>query len=231
MNKLIYILLLSFICSCSYNPPELTFFSNMSKYTPFETVSDKVLLRGMDSTIIIQNSKNEYFLSTPGNALFNIEGKIFLKDSIVYIRTKYLEDNDSTYILFNFKPSDPKELELYRLQSGFIGSISIEHEVFYSRNGIPYAMYTENQGSYYEEEIDDYIIPFRIVKSDERYGDLGTVFYLSLSLKWGIVQLVYWRYEEDYIYAIDMPSQTIKKHRANWIEGPLPPRSAEAEKK
>jgi hypothetical protein len=182
----------------------MLFFKNMNKYSAFKNVSDKTLLCGIDSTIIMSQYKHgnkltDYFLSTPGNALFNVNGKISLKDSVIYFSNDFSNNMDSIQILFNFKQ---KKSEW----------------IYYSRNEKNYFLSIRNEGNYYNKQIEDNVFIFRILKDEDRIFE--DVFYLEISLKWGIASLIYW--EEGYTISIDIINQKIIKRLSKFSSEPFP---------
>jgi hypothetical protein len=177
----------------------------MNKYSVFKNVSDKTLLCGIDSTIIMSqynygSKLTDYFLSTTENALFNVNGKILLKDSVIYFSNEFSNNMDSVQILFNFKQ---KKSEWW---------------LYYSRNEKNYFLSIRNEGNYYNEQIEDKVFKFRIEKDEDRFFE--AVFYLEISLKWGIVSLIYW--EKGYTISIDIINQKIIKRLSKFSSVPFP---------
>jgi hypothetical protein len=178
----------------------------MDECKSFKNVSDKALLCGIDSTVITTQHKLgtdsiEYFLSTPEDALFNVNGKIFLKDSIIYFNDKADEfpgDKDSVQILFNFKQKD-------------------KYSLAYSRNGISRFITINRQDSRYYEQIEDSVFRFRILKPDNIVSDEEEIFILEVSLKWGVVGLIYWK--EGYTFAVDIINQKIIRRKTKFNHG------------
>jgi len=213
INKKILILILLLLAGCCHKLP-LKFFSNMNQSTKFDNMDDKSVLRGIDDTKVTQNSKKEYFLSTPQNALFNVEGAIFLKDSIIYIRTKDSESKDSIQILFNFIQYEPKQL--YYSKDGISYFSSSPNFLYYSRNEVRYSMIITNMGSRFDSRVDDYIVDFMIRKGENKIGEeyRESLFHLDISLKWGIVRLVYWDYWDNKrnICFVDLINHTFEKN-------------------
>jgi len=213
MNKIIFVLFLLAFAGCCHKPP-LKFFSNMNQSAIFDNVDDKTVLRGIDETKLTQSCKNEYFLSTPENALFNVEGSIFLKDSIVYIRTKNSDRKDSIQILFNFKQYEPKRL--FYSKDGISYYCSLPNFLYFSRNEVSYSMIITNMGSRFDSRVNDYIVDFMIRKDENKIGEeyRESLFHLDISLKWGIVRLIYWGYWNDKrnICFIDLLNRTFEKN-------------------
>jgi len=211
-NKIIFVLFLLLFACCSHKLP-LKFFRNMNEYSKFDNVDDRTVLRGIDATIVTQSCKNEYFLSTLENALFNIEGSIFLKDSTIYIRTKNSDSKDSIQILFNFRQDEPKRL--YYSKDGISYFSSPPNFLEYSRNEVRYSMIITNMGSRFDSRIDDYIVDFMIRKNENKIGEeyRESRFHLDISLKWGIVNLFYWDYWDNKrnICFVDLINHTFEK--------------------
>lgn len=219
INKVIIIMLLLFLVGC--NKPELNYFSNMADYPHFNNVKDKTVLCGIDRTRIIQNRRGEYFLSTPKDALFNIESELFLKDSIVYIKTKNFNNKDTVQVLFDFKPTEYQKHPSDTIPEGRSYSYMLpdssrivyvavtSYNCLYSRNKQLYDIDITNRGSRYYSEIDDFVTDFMIEKSKAGQSWIDNTFYLQISLKKGIVKLTY--LDRDSIYYIDIFNHTIFK--------------------
>jgi len=218
INKVIIIVLMMLLVGC--NKSELRYFSNMADYPRFNNVKDKTVLRGIDKTRIIQNRRGEYFLSTPDNALFNIEGELFLKDSIVYIKTNF-KNKDTIQVLFNFKPTEHQKHPSDTIPGGRSYSYMLPdssrivyvaitpYTCQYSRNKQSYYIDITNRGSRYYSEINDFVTDFMIEKSKTGESWIESTFYLQISLKRGIVKLMC--LDKDFIYYIDIFNHKITK--------------------
>jgi hypothetical protein len=218
INKFItFMVLLLLFVSCS--KPELQYFSNMAEYPYFNNIKDKTVLRGIDRTRIIQNRHGNYFLSTPDDALFNIDGELLLKDSIVYIKTKNIKNKDTIQILFNFKQTEyqkyPSDTIPYGRSYSYL--LSDKNKVLYVamttyycsylRNKLSYYMDITNMGSHYDSDICDFVTDFLIEKSKIGESWIDSKFHLFISLKLGFVNLIYWN--KNYTYSIDILNQKL----------------------
>lgn len=179
------------------------FFSNMTHYSIFNSAKDKHVLLGFDSVIIskdcyLNDKDNLWTLHSSENSYFNIEGLIWLKDSIVYVKANESDRKESIYsdsqVLFNFCDSATKWVLKYR------------------RNGVLYFMQIENEKKGFNINACDTVNVFRINKN--RFGDgFGREILLQASIKKGFVSVLYLNRGEKLDYIIDfLPRPILEVH-------------------
>ncbi|BEH00517.1 hypothetical protein [Bacteroides sedimenti] len=192
MKKVYFLIIIAAInFGCRRASTELSFFKNMNQYAKFDSVKDRSILLGVDSIMLkpiyYKNNIQYCELLTPNKGVFDIKGIIWLKDSIVYIKTlkgKYL-DTIKTQELFDFKAKNKTS------------------EVCYL-NPYPCYLLINMQGRYYNPQLKDSITIFRI-EQDLRMG-YADPYYITASLKHGFVEFVHWTSNRTY-YIDFLPSQ------------------------
>jgi len=200
--KKIYLLVLiaSINLGCKNSPAKLSFFQNMNQYTKFDSIENKSILLGFDKVILKGTNRDKnnipcYQLSTYENGVFNINGLIWLKDSIVYVDTYEDQCSDKTndQVLFSFKCKDST------------------WSVCYDRRGFSTNLNVSKQGRYFNPQLKDSLTIFRIEKHVKNTS-WSTIYFVDVSVKYGFVKVFYWDREHEYFINF-LPKQIIKIRR------------------
>lgn len=206
MKKIIILIgIMVFGVSCQNNYDRPTFFVNMAKLSEFDNVDDKSELKGFDRIQLIPINKKKqnipcWFLSTPKNGYFNIDGILCLRNRIVYISTsknKSFNIHDSQ-ILFNFN------------------NVDSTWTVNYNGEGFPPYLEIHKEGSHYNSEIKDSTSVFRVQKHLKNCSWIVNEFLVEISLKYGFATIVYLdKSNKNTINFLPIPKFSKKPYKAN----------------
>jgi len=200
VKKIIIIICIIIWSSCQNTYKKPSFFLNMTKRTEFNSVKDKQCLKGFDRIILNATDKKIqnvpcWLLSTPENGNFDIEGLIWLRDSIVYIKSKQDKqiNANNNQILFNF------------------GKVDTTWIVNYSRGeGFPPYLEVRKVASHYNSDIKEKTTLFSVQQHLKNCSWIVNEFYVEVSIKYGFVGIVY--SDHDYKYIIEfLPTPKLSK--------------------
>jgi hypothetical protein len=168
----------------------------MNQYARFESVEDKSILIGFDKIILKETTKKHdnvpcYQLCTSDDGAFNINGLVWLQDSVIYIKVSEANyyNTIEDQVLFSFKSKNSK------------------WNVNYNTGNISHYLNISKEGRYYSPSLKDSITVFRLEKGSKMESG-SKEYYIDASLKYGFVGIVHWTL--DRMYYIDfIPKQKI----------------------
>ncbi len=192
-------ILVVLVWGCQPKFEKIRFFSNMTHYPSFNSDINKDALLGFDSTVIQESIEGAY-LSTATNGFLNIEGNIWLQDSILYIKEIGSSDNTTPQrqILFNFCDS------------------AKTWELKYHRNGFQFFLHVEKLEKFYNNNILDTVQVFRLNKN--QFGDgFGKELMLQVSVKKGFISVLYSNKTKAYIINL-LPTPNLEVHKIKELD-------------
>ena len=202
MKKFIFSISISLIfVQCSQYKTKRGFFKELKGYAVFvSSENDKLPLLGLDSLIVDSLStsikgKKYWYLSTPSNALFNINGYIRNSEKVVYIKP-----GDKS------KGKDNKEQVLFDFSDDTTRSWVVQYE----RHKVAQNLVIIKEVLFYNKLIEDSTVIFRIFK-EVKNTSFSTEFLIQVSLGKGLVSLKYLDRAKRKLYTIDyLPSAKVK---------------------